>query len=263
MDERVQYRKLLEEASLPTDDFDQIPDEDMTVVTNEGDAVIAGACIQVSVSDAAALLRSVVVAPDHRRRGLGRQVVERAEGLAGRRGAKRLYLLTETAPEYFERFGYAPTPRDTLPARIAALPEATNLCPDTAMCMTKFLKERRMEKLNIGDRLSRLGEFWSQDVLAEANGTLIKVAKGLGATRWHAHNDQDEVFIVQRGRLDIQLPDGTIPLEAGEMYVVPRGVEHAPKAEEPTEFIIMGRSVTSTTEGGKPTTDLDLQGGAP
>lgn len=109
-----------------------------------------------------------------------------------------------------------------------------------------------MEKVNIERALASLDEYWSQKIVGEANGSLIKVAKGIGDTHWHKHDDQDEVFIVYQGRLTIQLRSGDVTLEAGEMLVVPRGTEHCPKAEEAAAFVILGTSVTSTAEGGKP-----------
>lgn len=66
-----------------------------------------------------------------------------------------------------------------------------------------------------------LTEFWSQEIIGEANGNLIKVAKGIGATRWHAHDDQDETFLVLEGRLTIGLRDGDVDLEQGDFFIVP------------------------------------------
>ena len=109
-----------------------------------------------------------------------------------------------------------------------------------------------MKKVNIRKELSEITEHWSQRVVGEANGQLYKLAKGRGETRWHKHNDQDELFIVYRGQLLIQLRDEDIELSEGEMFIVPRGVEHCPKADEEVEFLIAGLNVTSTAEGGKP-----------
>ena len=109
-----------------------------------------------------------------------------------------------------------------------------------------------MKKVNIRHELDALDQYWSQRIIGEANGTLIKVAKGVGEIHWHKHDDQDEVFIIQKGRLTIQLRSETIELAEGEMFVVPRGVEHAPKAQEDVEFVILGVNVTSNREGGKP-----------
>lgn len=78
------------------------------------------------------------------------------------------------------------------------------------------------------------------------------MAKGIGETNWHAHDDQDELFIVYKGHLTIQLRDKNIELFEEEMFIVPKGVEHCPKAESEAEFMIVGLNVTSNEAGGKP-----------
>ena len=97
-----------------------------------------------------------------------------------------------------------------------------------------------------------LGEYWSQRVVGEANGSVFRVAKGIGSTEWHAHGDQDEVFIVTHGELVIELRSGDVRVGAGELFVVPRGVEHRPRAEDEARFLIVGTQITSNAEGGKP-----------
>jgi mannose-6-phosphate isomerase-like protein (cupin superfamily) len=99
---------------------------------------------------------------------------------------------------------------------------------------------------------AELDEFWSQRLLFEANDNLFKVAKGAGSTQWHAHDDQDEVFFVTHGQLVIELRSGDVTVSAGELFVVPRQVEHRPRADEETHFLIIGRTVTSNAAGGKP-----------
>lgn len=79
------------------------------------------------------------------------------------------------------------------------------------------------DKVTLADEAATLTEFWSQRVLAEANGQLFKVAKGIGSTRWHAHDDQDETFLLLSGRLRIQLRDRDVDLAPGDLFVVPRG----------------------------------------
>ena len=97
-----------------------------------------------------------------------------------------------------------------------------------------------------------LDEFWSQEIVGEANGSLFKVAKGIGSTEWHAHDDQDEVFLVTHGTLVVELRTGEVQVNAGELFVIPRGVEHRPRAEKETRFLIVGSTVTSSAAGGKP-----------
>ncbi|KFI08261.1 cupin domain-containing protein [Massilia sp. BSC265] len=108
------------------------------------------------------------------------------------------------------------------------------------------------EKVNIPSALAKLDEFWSQQTLAQANGQLFKVAKGLGSTGWHQHDDQDELFIVVSGVLTIQLPDRDVELGKGDMFVVPRGTQHCPRADAEAQFVIVGSNITSTAAGGKP-----------
>jgi len=114
------------------------------------------------------------------------------------------------------------------------------------------MKTARIQKVSIPDEFASIDEYWSQRVVSEANGTLIKLARGTGSTTWHKHDDQDEVFIVHSGHLTVELRTKTIELAEGEMLIVPQGVEHRPRAEHDVELIVMGLDVTSTPEGGKP-----------
>ena len=109
-----------------------------------------------------------------------------------------------------------------------------------------------MQKINIRQELKGIKEHWSQKIIGEANGQLFKLAKGLGSTNWHKHDDQDELFIIYKGYLTIQLRDKNITLYEEEMFIVPKGVEHCPVAEEEVEFLVVGLNVTSNKAGGKP-----------
>ena len=109
-----------------------------------------------------------------------------------------------------------------------------------------------MEKVNIPQELSSLTEYWSQKIVGEANGQLFKVAKGIGETRWHKHDDQDELFILYKGHMTIQLRDKDIELYENDMFIVPKGVEHRPKAQDEVQFLIVGLNITSNAAGGKP-----------
>lgn len=109
-----------------------------------------------------------------------------------------------------------------------------------------------MNKVNIRKELASINEHWSQKIIGEANGQLFKLAKGIGKTNWHLHEDQDELFIIYKGQLTIQLRDKDIDLFEEEMFIVPKGVEHRPIAHEEAEFLIVGLSITSNRAGGKP-----------
>jgi mannose-6-phosphate isomerase-like protein (cupin superfamily) len=118
-----------------------------------------------------------------------------------------------------------------------------------------------MDKVTPADEAAALTEFWSQKVVATGNGQLFKVAKGIGSTRWHSHDYQDETFLVLQGRLRIQFRDHNVDLDPGDLFVVPRGTEHCPAAEHEAHLLIIGTDVTSTAAGGKP--EWSYGGGTP
>lgn len=105
--------------------------------------------------------------------------------------------------------------------------------------------------INLQDKLSRFSEHWSPRVIAEMNDYQFKLAKLQGEFVWHAHADTDEVFIVLSGSLLLEFRDGSVALEAGEMYVVPKGVEHRPVAAgECCVMLVEPRGVVNTGESG-------------
>ena len=104
-----------------------------------------------------------------------------------------------------------------------------------------------MEKVNIAQKLSLFQEHYSPKLVAELNGQAVKLAKLQGPFIWHHHDDEDELFLVIKGRLRMELRDGDIILEEGEMLVVPRGVEHRPSAEEETHILLFEPSTTLNT----------------
>lgn len=118
-----------------------------------------------------------------------------------------------------------------------------------------------LQKVTLSEEMDSLDEYWSQRVVGDANGSLFKVAKGIGSTRWHSHEDQEEVFLLLDGSLTIQLRDQDVELRAGDLFVIPRGVEHCPKADEEARFLIVGTGVTSNAAGGKP--EWSFGGGLP
>jgi mannose-6-phosphate isomerase-like protein (cupin superfamily) len=109
-----------------------------------------------------------------------------------------------------------------------------------------------MQKVTPADVAGTLTEFWSQQVIGTANGNLFKVAKGIGSTSWHSHEDQEETFLILSGRLTIQLRTGDVQLKAGDLFIIPRGVEHCPTTDEEAHFLLIGPDVTSNAAGGKP-----------
>lgn len=89
-----------------------------------------------------------------------------------------------------------------------------------------------MEKINLDDKFSKFSDQWSPKIVGELNGQYVKVAKLEGEFDWHAHEQEDELFMVIKGKLKIRLRDRDVTLEEDEIFIVPKGVEHKPVAEE-------------------------------
>ena len=104
-----------------------------------------------------------------------------------------------------------------------------------------------MNKVNISEKLSRFSEQWSPKVIAEMNDYQFKLVKIEGEFVWHEHDDTDEAFIVIEGRMRIEFEDGSVELEEGEMYVVPKGVRHKPCADSECKVMLVEpRGVVNT-----------------
>lgn len=115
------------------------------------------------------------------------------------------------------------------------------------------------QPINLQEKLARLDEAWQPRVIAEMNDYQFKVVKLDGDFVWHSHADTDETFIVLEGELRIDFRDGPVTLRAGEMYVVPRGVEHKPFAEHEVKLMLIEpRGVVNTGDaGGERTAEND------
>jgi mannose-6-phosphate isomerase-like protein (cupin superfamily) len=98
--------------------------------------------------------------------------------------------------------------------------------------------ETAVEKVNLKEKLALFDELWSPRIVGELNGQQVKLAKLRGEFAWHHHEDEDEMFLVVRGRLTIKLPERDVVLEEGEFLIVPRGVEHMPVAEEEAHVLL-------------------------
>lgn len=92
-----------------------------------------------------------------------------------------------------------------------------------------------------------LTEFWSPRVIGEVDDAYIKVAKVHGSLAWHSHDNEDELFLVLKGRLRIELEDSVVELGEGEMYVVPKGIRHNPVAENECQIMLIERKSTLHT----------------
>jgi mannose-6-phosphate isomerase-like protein (cupin superfamily) len=92
--------------------------------------------------------------------------------------------------------------------------------------------------INLEDKFSQFSEHWAPRRIAQVNNYDVRIVKLKGEFVWHSHADTDELFYVLKGSLTIELRDGAVTLSAGEMYVVPRGVEHRPVAAEECEVML-------------------------
>ena len=96
-----------------------------------------------------------------------------------------------------------------------------------------------MNPIDLAEKLSTFSERWQPRTVAEFNGHDIMVVKAQGEFVWHKHDETDDFFLVLAGRLTIQLRDRDVELGPGELFVVARGVEHCPKADEETHVLLI------------------------
>lgn len=108
-----------------------------------------------------------------------------------------------------------------------------------------------MEKISVAEKFSLFSKEWTPKIIAESNGQLVKLAKGSGELVWHTHENEDELFFVFKGRLTIKLKDRDIVLDPGEMFVVPKGIEHCPCAEPDTHFLMIEPASTQHTRSNQ------------
>ena len=111
--------------------------------------------------------------------------------------------------------------------------------------------------INIAEKLAKFSEQWSPKIIAQMNDYHFKIVKIQGEFIWHSHPETDEVFIVLDGELTIHLRDGDVTLKSGEMYVVPKGVEHKPEARAECRMMLVEPAVTPNTgdAGGERTAE--------
>jgi mannose-6-phosphate isomerase-like protein (cupin superfamily) len=112
-----------------------------------------------------------------------------------------------------------------------------------------------MAKINLAEKFSLFTKHWSPKIVAGLNGQHVKLVKFQGTFVWHSHEHEDELFYVVRGSFRMEYRDHTVELNAGDLIVVPRGVEHRPVADHEVEVMLFepASTVNTGTAGGDQT----------
>ena len=103
------------------------------------------------------------------------------------------------------------------------------------------------DKVNLKEKLSLFSDHWNPRIVGELNGQHVKLAKLKGEFVWHHHDNEDELFLVIKGTLKLAFRDKEVILNEGEFYIVPKGVEHKPIAEEEVELMLFEPIATLNT----------------
>jgi len=104
-----------------------------------------------------------------------------------------------------------------------------------------------LEKVNVYEKLSTFSEYWSPKIVGEMNESYVKLVKLKGEFVWHLHENEDEMFMVIKGSLVIKLRAEDIVLNEGEFFVIPRGIEHMPVAEDEVQVMLIEPKTTLNT----------------
>lgn len=104
-----------------------------------------------------------------------------------------------------------------------------------------------MDAINLAEKLTKFNELWSPKAVAEFNGHDVMVVKVQGDFNWHSHENTDDFFLVLSGELTIHFRDNNVKLSEGEMYVIPKGVEHRTSATEETHILLIEPKGTPNT----------------
>ena len=103
------------------------------------------------------------------------------------------------------------------------------------------------DKVDLSEKLATFSEHWSPRTVAQFNACDVMVVKVEGEFVWHKHDDTDDFFLVLKGHLDIELRDRTVSLGPGQMFIVPKGVEHRPVAREEAHLLLIEPTGTPNT----------------
>ena len=118
-----------------------------------------------------------------------------------------------------------------------------------------------MSKVNISEKFTQFDGYWEPKIVGDLNNQYVKLAKLKGEFIWHYHENEDELFMVMKGSLIIKLRDGDVELNEGEFYIIPRGIEHKPVAENEVHVLLFepkGTVNTGNADSEKTIDKLDV-----
>jgi mannose-6-phosphate isomerase-like protein (cupin superfamily) len=107
----------------------------------------------------------------------------------------------------------------------------------------------KMHTVNFAEKFATFKEYWTPKIIGELNGQYLKIAKFKGEFIWHSHKNEDEFFQVVKGKIQIHLRDKVVNISEGEFYIVPKGVEHKPVANEEAHVLMFEPKGTDQTGG--------------
>ena len=107
------------------------------------------------------------------------------------------------------------------------------------------------ERVNLVEKLGLFHEYWQPKIVARFNDNDVRIVKVKGEFVWHKHDETDDFFLVLKGELDIELRDRTVTLRPGEMFIVPKGVEHRPVARDEVHLLLIEPTGTPNTGNAK------------
>lgn len=188
-------------------------------------------------------MKRLYVRPAFRGQGIGRRLIQRVLTDAREAGYSQICLDTlpsmREAQALYESFGF----RDSAPYCHNPVPGARYLVMDFKRQPTSSV----LQPVNLQEKFGRFSDYWSPKIVGELNGQQVKLVKCRGEFIWHKHDNEDELFMVVKGRLRIDFRDREVWLEEGEFLIVPRGVEHRPVAPEEVHVILFEPAATLNT----------------
>jgi mannose-6-phosphate isomerase-like protein (cupin superfamily) len=111
----------------------------------------------------------------------------------------------------------------------------------------RFQKTNKMEKINLTEKFNLFSDHWNPRIIGELNGQQVKAVKFKGEFVWHSHEHEDELFLVVKGKFNMELRDRTVTINEGEFFIVPRTVEHRPVAAEEVHVLLFEPAATVNT----------------